>query len=324
MKRRTAAAGFTIVEFMLALAFGALIVSALSGIMAQVSATREATSERLALTRAAQFALEQIAETVRQTRVVMVPSRDKPDTSWREHVREETVPASPPEAGSTKATAVLAATLSATFDLDGDGIADADNDGDGRIDEDLPSDVTNDSAPGVRGVDDGGNGQVDESFFSNNDDDERLFVSNEDPINGIDDDDDGNVDEDPAEDMNGDGQPGLAGIDDDGDGSIDEGDRADDDEDGVQNEDWFDPVVFFLSGDTLMRRQPVPWDTSGDSAVTGRDFIESAIAENVTLLRFERIPTADGTDLIATTLTLSSASGHAVTLSTRTRIGSAQ
>ena len=143
-------------------------------------------------------------------------------------------------------------------------------------------------------------------------------------MNGIDDDGDGNVDEDPSEDMNGDGQPGLAGIDDDGDGSIDEGDRADDDEDGAENEDWFDPVVFYLSGGTLMRRHPVPWDTSGDSTVTGRDFIESAIAENVTLLRFERVSTADGTDLIATTLALSNASGQSVTLSTRTRIGSDQ
>lgn len=324
MNRRTAEAGFTLIEVVLALAFGALIVSALGGVMNQVSTNRETTRQRLALVRDAQFALEQITAAIRGTRLVLVPSRDKPATSWREHLREETLPASPPESGSTKATAVLAATLSTAFDLNGDGIADADNDGDGRVDEDLPSDITNDADPGVHAIDDGGNGFVDESFFSDADDDERLFVSNEDPINGVDDDGDGNIDEDPSADMNGDGQPGVAGIDDDGDGSIDEGNPADDDEDGTENEDWLDPVVFYLSGDTLVRRQPVPWDTSGDSSVTGRDFVVSPIAENVTLLRFERIPTADGTDLIGTTLTLTDTGGNAVTLNTQTRIGSGQ
>ena len=322
MNTRATVSGFTLIEMVLALAFGALIVSALGGVMAQMSATRESTNARLTLTREAHFAMEQVTSAVRETRVVLVPSRDKPDTAWREHVREETVPASPPESGSSKATAVLAATLSIRFDLDGNGVADADNDGDGAIDEDLPSDITNDSDPGVHAIDDGGNGRVDESFFSNADDDERLFIRDEDPMNGVDDDGDGNVDEDPSEDMNGDGQPGVAGIDDDGDGSTDEGDRADDDEDGAENEDWFDPVVFYLNGSTLMRRQPVPWDESGDGSITGRDFVVSPIAENVTLLRFERVSRASGTDLIATTLTLADASGETVTLSTQTRIGS--
>ena len=39
------------------------------------------------------------------------------------------------------------------------------------------------------------------------------------------------------------------------------------------NEDWYDPVVFYLNGDNLMQRTPVPWDVNGGGFVTGLDFI---------------------------------------------------
>ena len=319
MKRR---AGFTLIEVVLAIALGALIVSSIGAVMSQVGNTRRVAAERLELTYEAQFALQKMVDTVRDTRLLLIPSRDKHDTSWREHVREETVPASPPEPGSTRATAVLAATLSAAFDLDGDGVADADNDGDGLLDEDLPADISNDSDPGVHQFDDGGNGLVDESFFSDADDDERLSVRDEDPINGIDDDGDGNVDEDPSADMNGDGAPGIAGVDDDGDGSIDEGDVNDDDEDGSVDEDWLDAVVFYLNGSDLEYRHPVPWDESGTGGIDGRDFLISTLASDVTALRFERIPASTGDDLVAISLTLTRPSGAAVTLDTQVRVGS--
>ena len=39
----------------------------------------------------------------------------------------------------------------------------------------------------------------------------------------------------------------------------------DDDEDGQDDEDWFDPVVFYLQGSALIERRAVPWDENGDS-----------------------------------------------------------
>ena len=87
----------------------------------------------------------------------------------------------------------------------------------------------------------------------------------------------------PAE-TNGDNKAGLADFDDDGDGTVDEGNNQNDDEDDAINEDWFDPVVFFLRGSTLIERRPNldPRD--------GTDFSEYPIADNVTYFRVERVP----------------------------------
>ena len=151
------------------------------------------------------------------------------------------------------------------------------------------------------------------------------FSQSEDPFNGVDDDADGSVDEDPGADNNGDGAPGIAGVDDDGDGNIDEGSADDDDEDGQSDEDWFDPVVFYLQGSSLTERRAVPWDESGDSLVSGRDYVESTIADNVTLLRFERVALSGGQQqLIDITLTLSDSDGDAFNLNARVRLGSWQ
>ena len=125
--------------------------------------------------------------------------------------------------------------------------------------------------------------------------------------------------------MNADACPGVCGIDDDGDNNIDEGGINDDDEDGKTDEDWYDPVVFYLNADTLMQRTPVPWDESGGGIVNGLDFITSAIAENVTRFRVERLPAmAAGVQLVDLTLELTSPdSGEMVSLQTRVRVGGA-
>ena len=313
--------GFTLIELLIALALAAMILAATSGLVNNALGTDEVVAERNQLQRDARFAMERMTRAIGETSQLILPMPDKPDTDWRENVREETVPASPPEGSSTKATAVLAVSLSADMDLDADGIPDADNDGDGRINEDYPADVTYDFNPGIHLIDDGGDGFVDESF-SDNDDDERFNSADEDPINGIDDDADGVVDEDPGADMNADGAPGLAGVDDDGDGQIDEGAAGDDDEDGVVDEDWLDAVVFYLQGQSLIERHPVPWDETANGFVSGRDFIESVIAENVTRFRVERpVASASGEQLVDLTLELSGPSGSVVSLANRVRIG---
>jgi prepilin-type N-terminal cleavage/methylation domain-containing protein len=315
--------GFTLIELLVATALAALLIVGLGGVVGQVATTRDAVQDKNDLTRQARFAMEQMVRSVSHSRLLLLPLNDKPASNWLENVREETVPPTTPTDDSSKYTAVLAVTLPAYQDLDGDGFPDADDDRDGRIDEDLPADSSFDSAPGLSMIDDGGGGSVDEGVTG--DDDETLFTENEDPINGIDDDGDANIDEDPSADMNGDGCPGVCGVDDDGDGSVDEGSTADDDEDGQSDEDWYNAVVFYLNAGTLMQRTPVPWDISGGSTVSGLDYITEPVAANVSRFRVERVAgLADGPQLVDITLELTSpVSGEVVSLQTQVRVGGA-
>ena len=323
MRLRQSQIGFTLVELMVAMLLAGLLLAGTTGIISQALGTDAVVDERNQLQREARFAMQRMTRAVGETRWLILPMPDKPDTDWRENVRAETVPASAPEGSSSKATAVLAVSLSANVDLDANGFPDADNDNDGRIDEDMPADMNFDYGDGIYLIDDGGGGSVDESV-GDNDDDERLNSGDEDPINGLDDDGDGVIDEDAGADMNGDGAPGIAGVDDDGDGMIDEGNAADDDEDGVVDEDWLDAVVFYLQGDSLVERHPVPWDETANGFISGRDVIETVIAEGVTRFRVERpVPVTPDQQLVDLTLELTGASGETVSVSARVRAGGA-
>lgn len=323
--RPTQQNGYTLIELLIALAVSALLFAGLGSVLGQVLDTRADVQEKNDLTRQARFAMQQMVRAVSRTNRLMLPLDDSSNTNWPDNLREQTVPPSAPVGDSTLATAVLAVTLDPAQDLDGDGTPDADNDGDGRIDEDLPQDNTNDNATGIVLIDDMGDGDVDEfKACCYMDDEEDFGIINEDPVNGIDDDGDGLVDEDPASDMNGDGCPGRCGVDDDGDNQLDEGGINDDDEDGQTNEDWYDPVVFYLNGDTLMQRTPVPWDENASGLVTGLDFITEPIAGHVTRFRVERIPQDGRSQLIDLTLELTSpVTAETVSLNTRVRVGSA-
>ena len=315
-----AARGFTLLELLIAMALAGFVLAAMSSVVNNALRTDEVVAERNRLLRDARFAMDRMVRAVSQTRLMLLPMPDKPDTDWRENVREETIPASPPEGSSTLATAVLAVSLSASVDLDADGFPDADNDRDGRLDEDYPGDVANDSNAGLHLIDDGGDGLVDEG--TGDDDDEQLSAADEDPIDGVDNDVDGIVDEDPGADMNGDGAPGVAGVDDDGDGQIDEGAAGDDDEDGSVDEDWLDAVVFYLQGATLVERHPVPWDEEGGGGITGRDFLVSEIADNVTRFSVERVATQLGApQLVGIVLELTGPGGDVVSLEAQARVG---
>ena len=277
--------GFTLVELLAAIAIGGLLMFALGGVVSGALSAKRDTNAVNDIHRDARFAMERMVRAVSHTRLLMLPMADNPATTWREHVREETVPASPPEGSSTKATAVLAVTLPLYSDLDADGVPDADDDEDGRIDEDLPDDRNYDGVAGIVLIDDDGDGSVDENHQHS---DDETTTTNDDLIKGIDDDGEKNIDEDNPDDMNGDACPGLCGVDDDGDGTIDEGAPADDDEDGSGFDDWYNPMVFYLDNGTLMERTAVPWDENAVGGVTGADFVASPIADNVTRLRVER------------------------------------
>ena len=315
--------GFNLVELMVAMLLAGLILAATSGVIRQATGTEASVGERNRLLRDARFAMDRMTTMAGGSRRLLLPLADNPATNWPENIREQTIPASPPVGSSILATAVLAITMPANIDLDSDGFPDADNDRDGRIDEDFPADIQFDYADGIYLIDDNGNGFVDESF-ANGDDDEGSFAADEDPVNGFDDDGDGAIDEDPGADMNGDGAPGIAGVDDDSDGQVDEGNAADDDEDGAIDEDWLDAVVFYLQGDSLMERHPVPWDESANGFVSGRDFVASAIAGNVTRFSVQRLAASFGQpQLVSLELELTGPSGAVVSLETRVRIGGA-
>lgn len=314
--------GFSLLEILVSVTIAAMLLVSLQQLLSTSVATLNAVDGRKDLASNARFAMARMVDAVRASDHLMIPMTDNPATDFDENVREQTVPASSPQGSSLLATAVLAIVLSPLQDLDSNGVADADNDGDGRIDEDLPADTQNDGKAGVRDFDDDGNGIKDFFLSPAGDDDESSDLGqSEDWINGVDDDGDGSIDEDPGADNNGDGCSGICGVDDDLDGAIDEDNPADDDEDGLSDEDWLDPVVFYLQGSALIERRAVPWDTSGDSAVSGRDYVESTLADNVTLLRFERVPPGAGQQLIDITLELTNGDNETISLNARVRLG---
>lgn len=326
-QNRTHQYGLSLLELLISLAIAALIMAGLAGIVNQTLNIEDVVRQRNDLTQQARFAMQRMVTAIHGTQRLLLPLADNPATNWRENVREETVPASPPEGSSIRATAVLALTLSPLQDRDGDGFMDADNDKDGLIDEDIGFDNNADHASGIAGIDDDGDGLIDESSVEDDDEDQdNVGTKDEDPINGLDDDGDGSIDEDAGADMNGDLQPGSATVDDDGDGLTDESNKEDDDEDednrGTKDEDWFDSMVFSLNAGKLIERQPAFSDLNGDSKIDGADFTESTIAEKVTRFRVERIPQGGyRAMLLDITLELTGASGESVRLNTRVRVG---
>ena len=299
---RRNAAGFTLIELLFTIAIGSMVVVAVNGLVSQTLQVQTATRQRNDLNRQVSFAMARMTAAVRAGQILFVPMAENPATAWSESVRD-----------------VLAVSLNPVIDRDHDGFSDADNDLDGRVDEDLMSDNTNDDAPGIAGIDDDGDGFVDEGGKPDDDED---GVEDEDPVDGLDNDGDGSIDEDNHKDMNSDGKPGIAGKDDDLDSSVDEGKNADDDEDGLKDEDWFDPVVFFLSGSTLMERTPVNWDENNDSVVDGLDFLTNPLVDQVTTFQVERLAMGNRrVALIEITLTLTAGDGESVSLTTRNRLG---
>ncbi len=296
--------GHTLTELVVALAMGAVLIAGLGGVLGQALQVHDGVRDRNELTRQARFAMDQIVRAVGHSPHLLVPLHDDPGSMVSENIHD-----------------VLAITLDHRTDLDGDGIPDADNDGDGRFDEDPPADATFDNASGIYLIDDDADGSIDEGPDSQSDD--ESATPDDDPINGLDDDGDGNVDEDPPGDANADACPGVCGVDDDASGGVDGGATADDDEDGATDEDWYDAVVFYLNGSQLIQRTPVPWDEDGDSDVDGRDFVESAIADHVSLFRVERLALVSAQkEQVDLTLELTSpVTGETVSLHTRVRVG---
>ena len=305
--------GISLLEVLISVAIAGALIAALSGVVGGAIDAERGTRVQHDTLQQARFALERMVTAVGKTRQLLIPLSENPATAWKESERT-----------------VLAVTLDPTLDRDKDGWADANNDKDfldvnnngsrdigepERIDEDLDKDSTNDGNPGIFGIDDDNDGNVDEGSKHDNDEDS---TESEESLNGIDDDGDGSIDEDLDNDMTGDGQPGIKDIDDDFDGLIDEGGKKeDDDEDGLQNEDWLDPVVFFLNGTTLMERIP------NINPSSGTDYTQYPIADNVSQFLVKRIQGGNGvTVLVNISLTLSPPGAVPVKLDTTIGVGS--
>ncbi len=290
--------GLSLVELLAALTIATLIIAGLSGVVSQALDTERFVRVNNDIQQQARFAMREMVQAISRSQRLMLPLGENANTVWSESVRDP---------------GVLAVTMDPFLDRNKDGFADVDNDKDGRIDEDLANDNTNDGFPGIIGIDDDNDGNVDESVSADNDED---GTENEDYIDGIDNDGDGSIDEDIHQDNNMDQKPGVVDVDDDGDGSTDEGQNKNNDEDDLTGEDWFDVVVFFLNGTTLMQRIP------NINPTDGTDYTEYPIAENVSQFRVERIPQAYGRAiLIDLSLTLTDASGESTHLNTQVRVG---
>jgi prepilin-type N-terminal cleavage/methylation domain-containing protein len=296
--------GYTLPELLIALVLAALLMAGLAGVTGNALQIGDAARERLELNRQARFAMDRIVSMVSRSPGLILPLVDNPVTPRKENIHT-----------------ALAILLPRDIDLDGNGIPDADNDGDGKFDEDLPADMNNDGAPGIAGIDDNLDGVVDNGAVADDDEDGSV---DEDKCDGVDNDGDASIDEDCGSDMNADGAPGVKGVDDNGDGVVDNGLPGDDDEDGRVDEDWLDTVVYYVTGGVLQERMPVPWDANGDGQVTGADTVTSALAENVTQFRVERLARDSGrAQEVDITLTLTSAKGNRVSLHTRVVVGGA-
>ncbi len=280
----------TLVEVLLTLAVVTVLLAGLSTVLAEALNQWRHGQGRSELLYQGRFAMERMVEAASRSRRLMVPLADNPATPWEEDERE-----------------ILAVTLDPGLDRDSDGFADADNDKDGLIDEDIPTDNTNDTVTGIIGIDDDGDGTIDElaaggDGYTDNDEDGSK---REDCIDGIDNDGDGTVDEDIPKDndrLGGDKNP------------------YDNDGDGLKHEDWLDPVVFFVSADEkrLMERMP------DLNPVSGADFTERAIAEAESVeLEVERLTMEPDERAVQVkiTLNLKDAQGESATFKAQVRVG---
>lgn len=241
--RPTKQQGVTLVEVLITIGIVMVLVSSLGGVLHHVFQYSDEIEQQDYQQQSTQLAIERIVHSVSRSNKLLLPSFENPNTNQSEAVRT-----------------VLAFSLNALQDHDGDGFMDADDDRDGRIDEDSNADMNNDVAPGIKGIDDDNDGQIDEG--DRYDDDEDGLVDEE-ILNNYDDDGDGRIDEDLARDFSQDNKPGLAEIDDDGDNSMDEGSVWDDDEDGKKDEDPMNVSVFYLKNNELIERVPRIHHTNG-------------------------------------------------------------
>jgi prepilin-type N-terminal cleavage/methylation domain-containing protein len=275
--------GFTLVELMISIAIMAALSVSLGRLVATCMRFESASAGAPAAYEQGVLAVERMVAGLKSCTGLQVPNNHSPS-------RE-----------------LLA--FSGTFNDDGDTYF-----GDAlcpRVDEDAPSDMSCDSAPGLAGIDDDGDGLTDEAGglawadAVRDDDEDGAF--DEDRLDGIDNDGDGDIDEDTSSDENADASPGVSGVDDDGDGFADEGggaEAANDDEDGASDEDGVDAVLYTFDAATGTLREAFP--RTGESGI---------VCGNVAAFTVTYTPPDATTDpYITISLTVSGESGETITI----------
>jgi prepilin-type N-terminal cleavage/methylation domain-containing protein len=219
--RRTGEKGFTLVEVILALGIMGILATGAIALVSSYLDTHAYATAKSGLYREGLMAMERMTDSVRRCTYLLIPNAHSPTRD------------------------ILAVS----------GFVNDDNDfyfNDPlfpRIDEDPKKQMTDDGKAGIANLDDDGDSLTDESSSDDDDEDE---VDNEDPLDGIDNDGDGNIDEDTGDDG------GIAGMDDDADGNVDEGHTRDHDEDGFQNEDGLDPLIYSWNSATSTLTSSMP------------------------------------------------------------------
>jgi len=225
--------GFTLVELLVALTILGLISVAVTAFLSSAIQVQASGSKKSALYREGLLAMDRMTSGVRRCTLLLIPSNHTP-------IRD-----------------ILA--FSGVINDDDDYYF---NDPlFPRIDEDIAADSDFNNFAGIAGLDDDGDSLIDEGGVSDDDED---GVDDEDIGDGIDNDGDGNIDEDAPGDTNNDFKAGIWGMDDDGDGQVDEGNKVDDDEDGVNNEDCFNVVIYSYDNATKTLIESIPF--TGESA----------------------------------------------------------
>ena len=99
--------GYSYVEVLISVIITAILVGALMNVIGTATNVSEEVRNDNDLLQQTHFAMEHMVSVTSRTRKLLLPQVDKPASNWPEHIREETVPASPPIGDSTLATAVL-------------------------------------------------------------------------------------------------------------------------------------------------------------------------------------------------------------------------
>ena len=263
--------GLTLIELLISLSLIGILATVFSTLLIQTLQSQDYSQQQTEMLHTANLAMARIVRHIEQSNRLLLPLENNP----------------------TRDVLALGGFI--------------DNDGDGLYDEDPANDLTNDGASGIIGIDDDGDGNVDEDAATDNDEDGSPF---DDPLNGLDDDGDGAIDEDPPIDQNSDGAPGFLNVDDNQDGIVDNAHFHDDDEDGVQNEDPVEPIVYYLdtSTNTLWERYPL----DGSSTTT------TALATDVITFQVQRVVLPSGVSLIDIVLRLEDDQGQGVEFRTQT------
>ncbi|MFC1824064.1 type II secretion system protein J [Thermodesulfobacteriota bacterium] len=261
--RRINERGFTLIELLVALAiFGLIAAGATSLLSASLDAHTQGDA-RYSLYREGLMIMERLSGQARQCTFLLIPNAHKPTRD------------------------ILA--LSGFVNEDDDYyLSDTLFP---KIDEDPKKQMTHDDKSGIQGLNDDGDAQIDEGDM--NDDDEDG-LNGEDPLDGVDNDGDGNIDEDTHDDSN------ILGMDDDGDDDVDESLGNDDDEDGTDNEDPLNPIIYSLVSGT-------------------RTFQVKEVYSGQTKVLSNRVSAFEATweapQIILITLTLTGSDGESVTFS---------